>query len=107
MPTHRKASVAQSHPGRKPRWEAAGHLLVKEETLPWAPWTRPTLGCTSHQPALPTSLQPLCKPHYRAGSAPSLTQSLAAEVVGGGQEPGLESFSPFGDAGPLPVWSHL
>lgn len=48
MPTHRKASVAQSHPGRKPRWEAAGHLLVKEETISWAPWTRPTLGCISH-----------------------------------------------------------
>lgn len=57
MPTHRKASVAQSHPGRKPRWEAAGHLLVKEETLPWAPWTRPTLGCISHQPA---HYQPRC-----------------------------------------------
>lgn len=43
---------------------------------------------------LPTSLQLLCKPHYRAGSAPSLTQSLAAEVVGGGQEPGLGLFLP-------------
>lgn len=46
---------------------------------------------------LPTLLQLLCKPHYRAGSAPRLTQSLAAEVAGGGQESGMESFSPFGD----------
>lgn len=34
--------------GRKPIWEVAGYLLVKEGTIAWAPWTRPTLGCISH-----------------------------------------------------------
>lgn len=98
MPTHRKASVAQSHPGRKPRWEAVGHLLVKEETRSWAPWTRPTLGCISHlhttnlaAAAVQTSIQGwLC-------SAPSLTSQPLAAEAGGGQEPGWSLFSPSGD----------
>lgn len=96
MPTHRKASVAQSHPGRKPRWEAAGHLLVEEETISWAPWTRPTLGCISHQPA---HYQPCCNcsANPTTGLALPPGSHSAAEVGGGGQESGLESFSPFGD----------
>lgn len=106
MPTHRKASVAQSHPGRKPRWEAAGHLLVKEETVSWAPWTRPTLGSISHLHTTNLAVTAV-QTHSRAGSAPSLTQPLAAEVAGGGQEPGLESSLPSEITGPLPVWSHL
>lgn len=98
MPTHRKASVAQSHQGRKPRWEAAGHLLVKDETGSWAPWTRPTLSCISHLhttnlavAAVQTLLQGwLC-------SAPSLTSQPLAAEAGGGQEPGWSLFSLSGD----------
>lgn len=97
MPTHRKASVAHSHPGRKPRREAAGHLLVQEGTVSWAPWIRPTLTvspiCT-----LTTLLQLLCNtPHPRAGFAPGLKQALCCRGCWGGQQLGLESFSPFGD----------
>lgn len=84
MPTHRKASVVQSHPARKPRWEAAGHLLVREETtISWAPWTRPTLGCISHLHTINLAAT--------AVQTPLQGWPLAAEA-GGGEEPGLEAF---------------
>ena len=93
MPTHRKASVAQSHPGRKPRWEVAGHLLVKEGTIAWAPWTRPTLGCTSHLHT--TNLTTAVQTSMHMALPPAPRRLCAAEVTGGVQETGLESLSPF------------
>lgn len=100
MPTHRKASVVQSHPGRKPRWEAAGHLLVREETtISWAPWTRPTLGCISHLHTINLAAT--------AVQTPLQGWPLAAEAGGrrGAWAGGF--FLPSETTGPLPVWSHL
>lgn len=108
MPTHRKASVAQSHPGRKPRWEAAGHLLVKEETISWAPWTRPTLGCISHQPA---HYQPCCNccanPTTGLALPPASHSLWLQRWLGEDRSLGWSLFLLSEIPGPLPVWSHL
>lgn len=106
MPTHRKASVAQSHLGRKPRWEIAGYLLVKEGTISWAPWTKPMLGCISHLHttnlaiAVQTPLQGWLYPLPHTGS---VLQSWLGEH----RSLGWSFFLPLELTGPLQVWSHL
>lgn len=100
MPTHRKASVAQSHPGRKPGREAVGHLLVKEETYHGHPGPDPHWAL-SPTCTLPTLLQTAVQTPLQGWLCPGLTRPLAAEVAGENWSPGWES------TGPLPVWSHL
>lgn len=83
---------------------------VKEGTISWAPWTRPTMGCISHLHTTPTLLQLLCKPHCAGLALPQASrQAPCCRSVWGRAEarPGWSLFLPLEITGPLQVWSHL